>query len=199
MNIKCENCNAVFEIELTETKVNCQYTCVFCWANIFKSDKHFRPIKIVTYPRKGVAVPGMIRTTINTFMNNYKDGLVSYKLFFDPYDEPKKDWEKLHLRCENQNEKKQNDGSIVLEIIFNHSENHIYIPTVLFTGIFIFLHQGMREKILSLIFNVCELLGYRLFIVDMVESFHENLVQRGATCIDYETVEITKFTNLEIQ
>ena len=152
------------------------------------------------YSPKSIIIPWKVRIVIDNFMNNFRKDLDSYQLFFVPYDEPTtQGWEELHLRCENQNEKKQHDGNIVLEIIFKHSENHIYIPTILFTGIFIFLHQGMREKLLSLIFNVCELSGYRLFIVDMVESFHEKLVKRGATYINYETVEITKFTNLEIQ
>jgi hypothetical protein len=61
-----------------------------------------------------------------------------------------------------------------------------------------YLYQGMREKLLSILLNVCLSSGYRLFLVDMVESVHEKFIIRGATYIDFETVEITKNTNLEM-
>ena len=194
MVIECKKCNATYEIELLETKANCSYTCMFCQTKFFESEKIFQPVKITNFPPKGIAVPGMVRTAIGSYMDSFKNNLDSYQLFLAPYDEPTQDWTELHLRCEKQDDDFEKTGNIVLMAIFNHPENRILIPNILVSGIF--RHKGIGKKLISLILNTCVLVGYRLFLVQVVESFYERLIKRGATGIDFETVEITKDTNL---
>jgi len=150
------------------------------------------------YSLKSIFVPFTLRVVLDNFMNDFKKDLDNYQLFFIPYDTlSTQGWMELYLKCNIKDDNIAKSGDIVLNIIFNHSENQILIPTILFTGIFRLFYEGMREKVLSLIFHVCDLAEYRLFLVDMVESVHEKFIDRGATYIDYETVEITKYTNLE--
>ena len=56
--------------------------------------------------------------------------------------------------------------------------------------------QGLGLKLLSNIYAVCKRTGYKLQLSMMVESFYNKLVARGATAIDFETVEINDKTNL---
>ncbi|MCL2649486.1 MAG: hypothetical protein FWD60_00485 [Candidatus Azobacteroides sp.] len=98
------------------------------------------------------------------------------------------------------NEKKDDDwkktGCIMMRIMFVHEANRVTIPNILVNGIF--SHQGIGKKMISLVFNVCKLFGYRLFLVDMVESFYKRMLNRGAAVIvDYDIVEITDNTTLD--
>ena len=57
--------------------------------------------------------------------------------------------------------------------------------------------QGIGLKLISDIFLVCEKLGYKLRLTEMVESFYNRMVSRGATIITtLDEVEITPSTNL---
>ena len=57
--------------------------------------------------------------------------------------------------------------------------------------------QGIGLKLISDIFLVCENLGYKLRLTEMVESFYNRMVSRGATIITtLDEVEITPTTNL---
>lgn len=58
-------------------------------------------------------------------------------------------------------------------------------------------HNGIGKQIIYLIYNICKEYGYRLFIVDLVPSFYQSLVNRGAKIIElYDAVEITDGTRL---
>lgn len=57
--------------------------------------------------------------------------------------------------------------------------------------------KGIGLKLISDIFLVCEKLGYKLRLTEMVESFYDRMVRRGATIITpLDEVEITPSTNL---
>ena len=58
--------------------------------------------------------------------------------------------------------------------------------------------KGLGLKIISEIYAVCKRTGYRLFLSMMVESFYKRMVARGATIIDFETVEINDNTSFEL-
>ena len=54
-----------------------------------------------------------------------------------------------------------------------------------------------KDELISDIFLVCENLGYKLRLTEMVESFYNRMVSRGATIITtLDEVEISPDTNL---
>ena len=57
-------------------------------------------------------------------------------------------------------------------------------------------NQGLGTGLIKQIYTLCHYLGYRLVLVQMVESFYKRMVARGATVIDFETVEINDHTKL---
>lgn len=58
--------------------------------------------------------------------------------------------------------------------------------------------QDIGLKLISDIFLVCEKLGYKLRLTEMVESFYNRMVRRGAVVITpYDEVEITSETKLD--
>lgn len=57
--------------------------------------------------------------------------------------------------------------------------------------------QGIGLKLINDIFLVREKLGYKLHLTEMVESFYNRMVRRGAiVIIPYDEVEITSETKL---
>lgn len=54
--------------------------------------------------------------------------------------------------------------------------------------------KGLGLKLISDIYAICKRTGYRLVITMMVEHFYNRMVARGATIIDFETVEINDDT-----
>jgi len=58
-------------------------------------------------------------------------------------------------------------------------------------------HNGFGKGIIKEIFRIAVKHGYRLFLVQMVESFYKRMLKRGATDIAFEDiVEITEKTDL---
>ena len=57
-------------------------------------------------------------------------------------------------------------------------------------------HQGLGKHLIAKIFDVCLRFDYRLILVDLVEAFSNSLKKRNAKFLDFETIEITKETNL---
>lgn len=59
-------------------------------------------------------------------------------------------------------------------------------------------HHGYGKLLLKEIFANCKKLGYRLFLTEMLHSFYESMVARGAKIIEFENVvEITDQTVLD--
>lgn len=58
-------------------------------------------------------------------------------------------------------------------------------------------HQGLGKKAISIIYDICKRLNYKLYLVQMVESFYMRMLSRGAkVVVPYDTLEITDNTNL---
>lgn len=70
------------------------------------------------------------------------------------------------------------------------------------TNIFIprdieYRYHNYGKNLIALIYEQCKKLGYRLWLVDMVEGFYNRMVKRGATVIDEnDIVEINDETDL---
>ena len=59
-------------------------------------------------------------------------------------------------------------------------------------------HQGLGKKAISVIYDICKRLNYKLHLVQMVESFYMRMLNRGAeVVVPYDTLEITDNTNLK--
>jgi len=66
---------------------------------------------------------------------------------------------------------------------------NIMIPTEL-------RHKGLGKLLIKQVFTICQRLKYRLVLQDVVESFSKSLEKRNAKFLDFDTIEITKETNL---
>jgi hypothetical protein len=59
-------------------------------------------------------------------------------------------------------------------------------------------HQGLGKKAISIIYDICKKLNYKLYLVQMVESFYMRMLNRGAeVVVPYDTLEITDNTKLQ--
>ncbi len=57
-------------------------------------------------------------------------------------------------------------------------------------------HKGIGKLLIKQVFDICQRLKYRLILLNVVESFSKSLEKRNAKFLDFETIEITKETNL---
>jgi hypothetical protein len=195
MKLKCDNCGAEFKIEIEDEVLDCHYSCVFCEQKIFDSHKKFTLTKIVSFPPKRITVPDRVCYALDSYLQQYAESFDTYHIFLQPYNQPPfPSWIMLEVRGEKKNDDWEKKGCIRIRIIFELEDHQTSIPIIFVNGIF--SHNGIGKKLISLVFDVCKLVGHRLFIVQMVESFHEKLRNRGATMIDSATVEITDNTNL---
>lgn len=90
----------------------------------------------------------------------------------------------------------QNEVSVktFIKLLPYREEGIVYLPNIMLPS---FLREkGLGLKLISDIYTVCKRTGYRLVLSMMVESFYKRMVARGATIIDFETVEINDKTNL---
>jgi hypothetical protein len=82
-----------------------------------------------------------------------------------------------------------------LRLCFNHAAKEVHLPTIYLPDVF--RHQNLGKNLISHIFELAEASGYSFFIVQLVGSFYDRLVARGAEiCILDDTVRITRSTNL---
>jgi hypothetical protein len=94
----------------------------------------------------------------------------------------------------SKDEKKER--SIIIRIVLNRDNKRIDIPTIIIPKNF--RHNGFGKKILKQIYKIAQYHNFQLFLVQMVESFYDRMVKRGAQIIvPLDVVEITNNTNLD--
>ncbi|WP_058953067.1 hypothetical protein [Clostridium tyrobutyricum] len=100
------------------------------------------------------------------------------------------------LNKDKSNNRKVSNAKMLI-INVNPELNEILIPNIFLPDFM--KHQGIGKKIISKIFKLGEKYNYKLFIVNMVPSFYNILLNRGALQCDeyYDAVRITKDTILE--
>jgi len=220
MDLNCDVCHAKYEIELVDCEKinNFSYSCIFCGKKLFEMNekKEFLPKNILHFPIPQIALPGLIYSAINKFMEGYKElfkeisikkgqATSSLDISLDDDDSvPSKGWNYIQLEGlideKYETEKKpiedyfKNPG-MVLRIYFLHNSKQIQIPNIMIP--YALRHKGIGKHIISLIYDVCNTFGYRLFIVQMVDGFYNRLLKRGAMMIDEDSVEITDDTKLD--
>ncbi len=93
-------------------------------------------------------------------------------------------------------DKKDNKKRIcILKVGISEDNEQIYIPNV-FVPMDL-RYFGIGKKMIYLIYIIGLEFGYDVFVVDLVESFREKLIKRGAeTCDIYDILQITENTNL---
>ena len=104
--------------------------------------------------------------------------------------------EELPLISCQENEVLSNENPVVLiRTIINRESRNVCV-----TNLFVQMeerHQGYGKQLLREIYAICKKFGYRLFLTQMVESFYNRMVRRGARIIEIgNLVEITDDTNL---
>ena len=99
------------------------------------------------------------------------------------------------IYCDENEIKAVSNPLISIRVLVNRDQKSICV-----TNIFVQLgmrNKGYGKKLLAEIYNICKKFGYRLFLTEMVHSFYEQMVARGAKVIEYENiVEITDETKL---
>jgi len=99
------------------------------------------------------------------------------------------------IEVKGQVDNREVSRTLVLKAVINHGDMQIYIPNIFMPEFM--RHLGIGKTVISKILDVAEAHGYKLFVVDLVQSFYDRLVERGATvCEENEVVQITRKTDL---
>jgi hypothetical protein len=219
VDLNCRNCHAKYEIELKEckTKIKFSYNCIFCGKKILEMNekKEFIPKNITQYPTPQIALPGLIYSVLNNYMKEYKElfkelsiqkGQATSNLDISLDEDDfvtSKGWSYLQIEGlidEKHDIERRNvedyfkSPGMALRVYFLHNSKQVQIPNIMLP--YILRHKGIGLHIISLIHDTCKAFGYRLFIVQMVDSFYNRLLKRGAEKIDDDSVEITDKTKL---
>jgi len=97
--------------------------------------------------------------------------------------------------CSENEIETKNNPLIIVRILVDREKNHICVTNILIQ--MNMRHNGYGKKLLNSIYFICKKFGYRLFLTEMVHSFYERMVARGAKVIELENiVEITDETIL---
>ncbi len=90
---------------------------------------------------------------------------------------------------------KKKQLSFVIKIGISRDFKRIDIPNIMIPPEL--KHNGYGKSILKEVFIIAKKHNYKLYLVQMVESFYNRMVKRGAEIIEpYDVVEITINTNL---
>lgn len=105
------------------------------------------------------------------------------------------DVSRSEVEVRGQVDDKETSRTRVLKVVINHDNKQICIPNIFMPE---FMRQfGLGKQIIAMILDIAESHGYHLLIVDLVPSFYNRLVKRGAVVIeDGDIVLITRETDL---
>lgn len=113
-----------------------------------------------------------------------------FKEFYETKYEASRD--SFAVKCQ-ETEDAPTETKILLMYFNDHKEvgiTNIFLPNTM-------RRKGLGMKMLELVYQLSVKHGYELFIVDMVQSFYEKMLRKGAVAIDaFETVEIVGDTRL---
>jgi GNAT superfamily N-acetyltransferase len=83
-----------------------------------------------------------------------------------------------------------------IRVIVSREERVVAIPNIYLSPEM--RHQGLGKKAISIIYDICKKLNYKLYLVQMVDSFYMRMLNRGAeVVVPYDTLEITDNTKLQ--
>jgi len=91
---------------------------------------------------------------------------------------------------------KDANNIIRIVLLFINDSRQIHIP-ILFIPMNLRYH-GNGKAMIQLIYRIGIKHKYDIFVVDMVESFYNKLIERGAIPVDADSVQIIHTTDLEV-
>jgi len=98
--------------------------------------------------------------------------------------------------CKDSYRPEEKMDFILLRVLINYTDEQVYIPNIFLQPFM--RYSGLGKKLIYEIFQVTEKEGYGLFITDMVPSFYNKMLNRGALpCNEADdVVMITRETKL---
>lgn len=101
----------------------------------------------------------------------------------------------INGKYKNEYDNSKLDDFIMLGMIISSKYKQVQIGNIFLPQFM--KHNGIGKKMISKIFGLSEKYGYELYIVDMVDSFYNKMINRGALpCDHYDAVKIVKETKL---
>lgn len=98
----------------------------------------------------------------------------------------------IEVTCRQEEDKPTT--TLVLRLHFDHRARQMLIPNILMP--YRMKHQRLGKRTIGELYTVAEAYDYELLVVDLVESFFDRLVRRGAEVVDEQTVKIRSSTNM---
>lgn len=100
----------------------------------------------------------------------------------------------IEFYSQNKNDEKKEDISLI-KLHINRESKRIDISNIIIP--FELKHNGFGKKILREIYSITKKHKYKLYLVQMMESFYNKMILRGAKVIsELDIVEITQNTKL---
>lgn len=89
----------------------------------------------------------------------------------------------------------EKDKTSIIKIAINHNYQQVYIPNIFMPqGL---KYQGMGKKMIFLVYSIARNFEYETFVTQLVDSFRERLLRRGAVKTNhFDILKITENTNL---
>lgn len=134
----------------------------------------------------GNAVEDSIADVMDSFLSRYLEQFHEHKTY------------RHENSIEIKGTVKETDSAktILIRVLFLHENRQVAIPNIFMPEFM--KGMGLGKKLISLIHRELNRFGYQLFIIDLVPSFYERLVRRGAVvCEEGKIVLITDETRLD--
>lgn len=141
----------------------------------------------------------LIEKEVSDFLQPYKENYCDQRFEFDTnswqYDD---NIYQVEVNGYHQNPYKPDEQTpfVLLRLFINHNCGQVHITNIFLPHFM--KYNGIGKKIIYKIFVISEKEKYNLFIVDMVNSFYEKMLKRGAIpCVDCnDAVQIVNETKL---
>lgn len=104
--------------------------------------------------------------------------------------------EKLPLIiCQENEVLSKNNPVVLIRTIINRESHEVCVTNIMVQ--MEMRYNNIGKQLIEKIFDICKNFGYHLYLTEMVESFYNRMVNRGAKVIEVgNVVEITEETNL---
>lgn len=91
--------------------------------------------------------------------------------------------------------KEDGGKTLLIKMVIHHDHQQIHIPNIFMPPFM--RHKGIGKTLISLTHDAAKASGYALFVTNLVPSFYQRLISRGATIVEAnEAVQITHNTDL---
>jgi hypothetical protein len=89
----------------------------------------------------------------------------------------------------------EDDSTSIIRVLIYHHTKQVLIPTIFIPKNI--HHRGIGKYMIKIIYEVSKQFNYEVLVVDLVDSFRDKLLRRGALqTSEYDTLKINENTNL---